>query len=111
MSHKVRLALLAGALAMSPAAALAQEVGETIYGADGHPVGRVVELNDRVVVIDTGRHQARVPTNLLFDGAKGKSVNATRERLDDMMDERVADNGSKRDAALTQNAPSPGRSL
>lgn len=100
----LRPALLAAALAIIPASAMAQDVGTTIYGKDGQPVGTVVETNARVVVIDTGKHRAPVPVNLVFDSAKGKSVNATRDLVDMMMDERIAEADAERDAKLLTGA-------
>ena len=99
-----KLALLVGALAVTPAAGLAQEVGATIYGKDGIPVGTVAEIDDQVVVIDTGTHKAPVPVSMVFDGDKGKSVNATRDQVDMMMAERVAEARAERDAALVKGA-------
>lgn len=99
-----KLALLASALALAPAAAFAQDVGATIYGNDGNPVGTVAEINDQVVVIDTGKHKAPVPSSMVFDSAKGKSVNATREQVETMMDERIAQANARRDAALVEGA-------
>lgn len=100
----LKLALLAGALAATPAAAIAQDVGATIYGNDGNPVGTVAEVNEQVVVIDTGKHKAPVPVSMVFDGDKGKSVNATKDQVDTMMDQRIAEANAKRDAALVQGA-------
>ncbi|ASJ90717.1 hypothetical protein [Porphyrobacter sp. CACIAM 03H1] len=100
----LKLALLAGALAVTPAAAMAQEVGATIYGNDGNPVGTVSEIDDQVVVIDTGKHKAAVPVSMLYDADAGKSVNATRDQVDTMMDQRVAEANAKRDAALVVGA-------
>ncbi len=100
----LKLALLAGALALTPSAGLAQDVGTTIYGNDGNPVGTVAEVNAQVVVIDTGKHKAPVPVSMVFDGDKGKSVNATRDQVDTMMDSRVAEAIAKRDAALVEGA-------
>lgn len=100
----IKLALLAGTLAVTPAAAFAQDVGATIYGADGNPVGTVAEVNEQVVVIDTGKHKAPVPVGMLFDGDKGKSVNATKDQVDTMMDQRIAEANAKRDAKLVQGA-------
>lgn len=100
----IKLALLAGALAVTPAAAFAQDVGATIYGNDGNAVGTVTEVNEQVVVIDTGKHKAPVPVSMVFDGDKGKSVNATKDQVDTMMDQRVAEANAKRDAALVQGA-------
>jgi hypothetical protein len=104
MMKTLKLALLAGALAVSPAAAIAQDVGATIYGNDGNPIGTVAEVNEQVVVIDTGKHKAPVPVTMVFDGEKGKSVNATKGQVDTMMDQRVAEANAKRDAALVQGA-------
>ncbi len=95
---------LASAIAMTSAATLAQDVGTTIYGSDGKPVGTVAKAEPRVVMIDTGKHKAPVPTNLLFDGEQGKSVNATKDLVDAMMDERLAEAAAKRDAKLAKGA-------
>lgn len=100
----LKIALLAGAVALGPAGAHAQSVGTTIYGSDGKPVGTVAEANAQVLVIDTGTHEAPVPVNLVFDGEKGKSVNATREQVDAMMAERLAEAGGRRDTALRKGA-------
>lgn len=107
--NTLKLALLTGAFALSSAAlpsapAAAQDVGTTIFGNDGNPVGTVSEVSGPVVVIDTGRHKAPVPTSLVFDGTNGKTVNATRDQVDAMMDERVADARLRRDAALEKGA-------
>ena len=100
----LKLAALADALAVTPAAAFAQEVGATIYGSDGNAVGTVAEVNDQVVVIDTGKHKAPVPVNMIADGEKGKTVGAIKAQVDTMMDERIAEANAKRDAALVQGA-------
>ncbi len=100
----LKLALLAGALAVTPAVAQAQDVGATIYGNDGNPVGTVAEVDDQVVVIDTGKHKAAVPVSMLYDADAGKSVNATKDQVDAMMDERVAEANAKRDAAIVLGA-------
>lgn len=100
----LKLALLAGALAVTPAVAQAQDVGATIYGNDGNTVGTVAEVDDQVVVIDTGKHKAAVPVSMLYDADAGKSVNATKDQVDAMMDERVAEAKAKRDAAIVVGA-------
>lgn len=100
----LKLALLAGAFALTPMAAAAQEVGATIYGSDGEAVGTVAEVNDQVVVIDTGKHKAPVPVNMIADGEKGKTVGATKMQVDTMMDERIAEANASRDTALVQGA-------
>lgn len=102
--NSLKLALIAGAIATIPAAAHAQAIGTTIYGRDGAPIGSVAEADAQVVVIDTGTHRAPVPANLIYDGARGKSVNATREQVDAMMAERLAEAAERRDAALRKGA-------
>jgi hypothetical protein len=104
MMNILRLALLAGTLAVIPAGAMAQDIGSTIYGTDGKPVGTVTDTNAQVVIIDTGKHKAPVPVNMVFDGKAGKSINATRDQVDVMMDERIADAIAKRDTALVEGA-------
>ena len=99
----LKLALV-GALGLMPVGAIAQEVGATIYGNDGIAVGTVTEVNDQVVVIDTGTHKAPVPVGMVFDGDKGKSVNATKAEVDTMMDERMAQANAARDAKLVTGA-------
>lgn len=100
----LKLALIAGVIAVTPAAALAQDVGATIYGSDGNAVGTVAEVDAHVILIDTGTHKAPVPVAMVFDGDKGKSVNATRAQVDTMMAERLAEAVARRDAALVQGA-------
>ena len=100
----VKLALLATLLAATPAMASAQDVGATIYGNDGNPVGTVEQVTDQVIVIDTGKHKAPVPPSLIFEGDTGPTVNATKDQVDAMMDQKVAEANAKRDAALVQGA-------
>lgn len=100
----LKLALLATALAATPSLAVAQDVGATIFGNDGNPVGTVEQKSDDVLVIDTGKHKAPIPASLVFEGEAGPAVNATREQIDTMMDQRVAEQDSKRDTALVEGA-------
>lgn len=100
----VKLALLASVLAFVPSTAFAQEVGATIFGNDGNPVGTVEQVNDQVIVINTGKHKAPVPVTMVFEGETGPSVNATKDQVDAMMDRQVAAAAEKRDAALVKGA-------
>ncbi len=77
----LKLALLAGALAVTPAAAFAQDVGATIYGNDGNAVGTVTEVNDQVVVIDTGKHKAPCPSAWCSMATRAKASTPPRTRL------------------------------
>jgi hypothetical protein len=84
--------------------AIAQDVGTTIYGNDGNPIGTVEQKNDSVIVINTGKHKAPVPVSLIFEGETGPAVNATKDQVDAMMDKQVAEAAAKRDAALVAGA-------
>jgi sporulation protein YlmC with PRC-barrel domain len=101
----VKLALLATLLATVPAVANAQDVGATVYGNDGNPIGTVEAVANGVVTIDTGKHKAPIPANLIGTGETGPSINATKEQIDSMMDAQIAEANAKRDAALVLSAP------
>lgn len=100
----MKLALLAGAFALTPFAASAQEVGATIFGNDGQPVGTVEQISEQVIIINTGKHKAPLPVSAFYDSDAGRSVNATKQQLDTMMDKKVAEDAAKRDAALVVGA-------
>lgn len=99
-----KLALIAAALWMVPLAAQAQDVGATVTGNDGNPIGTVVSVGDGIVTIDTGKHKAPIPADVIGSGASGPSINATKAQIDAMMDEQVAEATAKRDAALVTGA-------
>jgi sporulation protein YlmC with PRC-barrel domain len=100
-----KLALIATLLAATPATAFAQDVGATVYGNDGNAIGTVENVADGIVLIDTGKHKAPIPANLIGAGETGPSINATKEQIDAMMDAQVAEATAKRDAALVAGAP------
>jgi len=100
-----KLALIATLLAATPATAFAQDVGATVYGNDGNAIGTVENVADGIVLIDTGKHKAPIPADLIGAGETGPSINATKEQIDAMMDAQVAEATAKRDAALVAGAP------
>ncbi|MBA3864011.1 MAG: hypothetical protein CVT87_03930 [Alphaproteobacteria bacterium HGW-Alphaproteobacteria-9] len=100
----VKLALIAAVFTATPTVAFAQDVGATIYGNDGNPIGTVEQKTEQVVVINTGKHKAPIPANLLFENDKGHAVNATTAQIDAMMDQQLAAAAAKRDAALVTGA-------
>ncbi|KPF64762.1 hypothetical protein [Porphyrobacter sp. AAP60] len=104
MMKNAKLALIATLLASAPAMASAQEVGSTIYGNDGNPVGTVEQMNEQVIIVDTGKHKAPVPVTLIFEGESGPAVNATKDQVDAMMDQQIAEANTKRDASLVKGA-------
>lgn len=100
-----KLALIATLFAATPATVFAQDVGATVYGNDGNAIGTVENVADGIVLIDTGKHKAPIPANLVGAGETGPSINATKEQIDAMMDAQVAEAIAKRDAALVPGAP------
>lgn len=100
----VKLALIATLLATTPAVTFAQDVGATVYGNDGNPIGTVEAVADGVVTIDTGKHEAPIPADLIGTGETGPSINATQAQINAMMDQQVAEANAKRDAALVEGA-------
>jgi len=99
-----KLALLATLLATASAAAHAQDIGATVLGNDGNPVGTVESVANGIVMIDTGKHKAPIPADLIGKGETGPSINATKDQIDAMMDQQVAEANAKRDAALVVGA-------
>jgi len=85
-----KLAVVATALAATPIAANAQDVGATVYGNDDAPIGTVESNAGGVVTVDTGKHKAPLPANLLAEREIGWTVNATKAQIDGMMDQQVA---------------------
>ncbi|MEE4199379.1 hypothetical protein [Erythrobacter sp.] len=103
----VKAAILATAPAFvlaAPFAAAAQDAGTTVYGNDDMAIGTVEANADGVVTVDTGKHKAPLPANLLAEREGKWTVNATKAQIDQMMDQQVADANAKRDAALTEGA-------
>lgn len=90
--------------AIAPIAANAQDVGATVYGNDDAPIGTVAANADGIVTVDTGKHQAPLPADLLAEREGKWSVNATKAQIDGMMDEQVAQANAARDAALVAGA-------
>jgi len=99
-----KLALLATAIAAVPVTANAQDAGTTVYGNDEAPIGTVEANEGGVVTVDTGKHKAPLPANLLAEREGQWTVNATKAQIDQMMDQQVAEANAKRDAALIEGA-------
>ena len=101
-----KLAILAAApiMAATPIAASAQDVGATVYGNDDAPIGTVTANEGGVVTVDTGKHSAPLPANLLAEREGNWTVNATKAQIDGMMDAQVAAANQARDAALVEGA-------
>ncbi|MEQ8411007.1 MAG: hypothetical protein RIB52_05580 [Erythrobacter sp.] len=91
-----KLAFLATALAATPIAASAQDVGDTIYGNDGNPIGTVTVTDEGTVTVDTGTYKAPLPRGAIAEraindaGDMGFRVEATKAQIDGMMEQQVA---------------------
>lgn len=96
--------LAAAALALVPAAATAQDVGATVTGNDGQPVGTVLSNNGTVVMVDTGTHHVPLPINVFANGEGGPTLNTTRAELDAIYERQLAETAAARDAALVEGA-------
>lgn len=83
--------ILAIALASFSYAGVAQDVGQTVYGNDGNPIGIIESVTDGVATVNTGKHEAPLPINLFGQGENGPSINATKAQIDAMMDARMAE--------------------
>ena len=99
-----KLAVLATAIAATPIAANAQDVGATVFGNDDAPIGTVESNADGIVTVDTGSHKAPLPVDLLAEREGKWTVNATKEQIDGMMQAQVDEAIAKRDAALVVGA-------
>lgn len=86
-----KLAFLATAMAVTPIAANAQEVGATILGSDDAPVGTVTSVGDGIVTVNTGTHSAPLPANIIATTTDGNfKIGVTRAQLDSMMAQQLA---------------------
>lgn len=101
-----KLALLAAPamILATPFAASAQDAGATVFGNDDAPIGTVESNAEGIVTVDTGKHKAPLPANLLAEREGKWTVNATKAQIDGMMDQQVAQANAARDAALVEGA-------
>ena len=80
----------AGALAIVPVAAQAQDVGATVMGNDDAPVGTVISNDGTTVTVDTGTYQAPLPANAFGTSEAGPTLNLTQAQLNDLMAQQIA---------------------
>lgn len=92
------------AFAATPVAVSAQDAGATVFGNDDAPIGTVQSNDGATVVVDTGKHKAPLPANLLAQREGKWTVNATQGQINGMMDQQVAQATAARDAALVEGA-------
>ena len=103
---KLALTALAPAavLVAAPAMAAGIEVGATVVGPEGNPVGKIVSVEGDSVILDTGKHKVPTTTGNYVVGDMGPVIGVTKVQLNGMMDARVAQANAARDAALVVGA-------
>ena len=77
-----KLALLASALAAAPIAANAQDVGATVYGNDGNPIGTIDSNDGTNAVLNTGKYTASLPLSAFGSSDKGPTLNMTKAAIE-----------------------------
>lgn len=101
-----KLAIAALALSAAPAFAAPGdvEVGATVYGPQGEPVGKIVSVANGQAVLDTGKHKVPLGVDMYGKGETGPTITVTKVQLDTMVDQQMAAANAKRDAALIPGA-------
>ncbi len=91
-------------LATAAHAQIGPEVGATVYGPEGNPVGTIESVQDGLVVVNTGTHTAPVPAEAFGEGPEGPVISVTKAQLDQMFEDQQKQLVAARDAALVVDA-------
>lgn len=78
--------------------------GVRVQGSDGEMVGTVEEARDDAIIVNTGNHRALISMRSVERAGKHLWINATKDEIDRMMDEKRQAEAARRNAFLT-----PGR--
>lgn len=78
--------------------------GATVYGPQGEVVGTIEGIVDGIATLDTGMHKAPLPLNAFGQGETGPTITVTREQLNQLIEQQLAQLAQQRDAALVQGA-------
>ena len=97
-----KIAILASALAATPVAVSAQEVGSTVYGNDGQAIGTIESNDGTNAVLVVGEFKAPLPVSIFGEGENGPTLNATRDAVYGQL--KAADEQAKAAAAEAQAA-------
>lgn len=92
-----KLAIMAAALVATPFAAHAQDVGATVYGNDGKPIGTVDSNDGTNAVIAVGEFKAPLPLSIFGQGENGPTLNTTYAAVYEQL--KAADAQAKQAAA------------
>ena len=80
------------------------EVGATVHGSDGKPVGTVLATQGDAVLLDTGANQIAIPATAFTTGEQGPALNITKAALDAEYERQMTEQNAKLDAALVVGA-------
>lgn len=62
--------------------AVQPQVGDSVYDKNGEQIGTVADTNGQHAVLTTSKGKITVPIATMFAGAKGPTINATREEVE-----------------------------
>ncbi|MXP09927.1 PRC-barrel domain-containing protein [Pseudoblastomonas halimionae] len=108
---------LAAAVALAtvamPGVAIAQEAppqaaveaGMTVYGNDGIEIGTIESVENDVAVLVVDGMKAPIPANVVSEGEKGPTINATKAQIVGMIQQQRQQAAAARDQALIVGAP------
>lgn len=92
--------------AADTAAAVEVTAGTTVYGPDGNEVGTVEGVTDGVATLNTGKHTIGLPLDRFGENAEGhKTLAVSRDELNTMIDEQMAQAAVQLDAVLVAGTP------
>lgn len=80
-----KLAFMATALAATPIAAQAQDVGATVYGNDGNAIGTIESNDGTNAVINTGKYTAALPLSAFGTSEQGPTLNITKAAIEEQL--------------------------
>lgn len=111
MKNFAKLAAVAAAIAMTPAAAYAQDVaavavtaGATVTGNDDVQIGTVEAVTEDAVLVDTGSYKIPLPMNAFGKAENGFTLNITKAALEEAFAAQQAEAQQKLAAALVEGA-------
>lgn len=85
-----KLAILATALAATPIAAQAQDVGATVYGNDGNAIGTIESNDGTNATIKINEHSIPLPVSAFGTSENGPTLNITKDAIVQQLDAQAA---------------------
>lgn len=96
----------AAALAQDAAATVEVTAGTVVYGPEGKEVGTIESVTDGVATFDTGTHKIGLPVDRFGQNAeKQTTIAVTREALNKIVEDQLAELAAKLEAVLVVGAP------